>query len=347
VFTHAAKWGDTHRQSEDAWLDGLIADQEGRRPIFFMESDGSIVRASDHFDYTAWDQGPHWSKVLSPDRLGRDVQKWELFNGEWTPNDEEHDVSALWLAHDVKINDSETSRLTLEMGAEHLIARHTMPSTKPKWSTNGYGAGRAVGRTMLNVAENYLATGNLKLLLHVYKKWTEVIEPLYATPKEVNVYRVIGGDDRVFGGKKDGWVVWEDAIFVMGADALAVVLREAGMAAEAGKVQRIVDMITLSIVEYGFMPDASNPMILKLVSWELKGQKIPSEWYKDTKKEFIEDSFNTDFTTWARPALDIAMRWSTSEESRKKAAAARADTLLTYLGGSMDLYRVAKYAGLK
>jgi len=344
-FDSYAYVGSRGRMPEKTlYLDGQIARQEVNRPIMFFEEDGEIALARNHPDWISFTEGLHYDTNVCPDRMRRKDQTGGFYNPNWLPNDDEHDVSALWPSVDVLANDGEASRLALEMKAQHWIARHTLPSKKPRWPTAGAGTGRHIGRGFLNVADNYRATGNLELLNHAKARFHETIEPHFAGPlPAIPVYRVICGDNRVFKGKKCGWICWEDGIFCMGLDAFRQVLVDAGWHTTALAVERIVNLVAKSLLLHAFWWEGPELKFAQRISWELEGKEFPSTWYGD--EDFCVDDTGTDYKNWMRAVLSIGERWSNDETETGKAAHLRAKLFRAYLGDPVD-YRLQKYDGV-
>lgn len=294
------------RRSEEMLLNQLIAAQESCRPIHFFEEGGLDLDLKNHPDFVPWDERPHYSEVVSPDRLRR-KHGWDLNSRfDWFGHDRQHHGN-IWLAEDVLLNGSYASAWELKRKADLMIAGLTLKSKKPRWSTNNGLSGRD-GRMLLSATYNWMATGNKQLLDHLVKRFNENIKPDFtpeASPGPLHVSRVIWNDDRVFGKDKAGWIVWEDALMVMGLDAISSAFADAGMRAEAADADRIVGMIAKTVADHGWHP--TRNIIAKAILWKDKNtQPLSAAEWDDEKKVLL--ATGTDYDIWAIPCLEIAMR---------------------------------------
>ncbi len=298
------------KRSDQMLPDQWICGQEACRPIHFFEEDGGELDVTKHPNFVAWNELPHWHPNVSPDRLRR-THDWDDLNtwSDWFGHDHQH-YGNIWLAEDVMLNGSFASMFELRMKATHLRAGLTLPSQKPRHATNAGLSGRAAGRVLLSVVYNWMATGDEKLLNHISKRFDEVMESQFTmanSPGPLHPSRIICNDDRVFGPDKCGWIVWEDALMVMGLDALVGAFKDLQDWERAASMDRIVRMIAHSVANHGWHP--TRDIIAKAILWDIKKKTQPpltSQEWDDKNKAAL--STGTDFGHWARPCLEIASR---------------------------------------
>lgn len=292
-------------RSEQMLFDQYIVGQEACRPTHFFEKSGHALVLRDHPHFVPWDERAHWSKVVSPDRLRRTYTGSLRSSSDWHGHDRQH-YGNLWLSEDVILNGSAASDWELEMKSRLLQAGLTLPSRKPRWSTNNGLSGRD-GRVMLSAAYNWMATGDKGLIEHMAKRFNEIMRKRFTkarSPGPLHTSRVICGDNRVF-GKRCGWMVWEDSLMAMGLDALAIAFAQTGHRDEAAEATRIAGLIAMTVAEHGWHP--SRNILAIAILWQgIKTQPLTAAQWDDEK--FVRLAINTDFDKWALPCLEIAAR---------------------------------------
>lgn len=306
--------------AEEMFFDQLAVNQESCRPIHYFEKDGEIVLSANHPNWVTWEERTHYNKTVSPDRLDR--QDTELGNSYgWHGHDRQH-YACIWLAEDVILNGSLLSREELKHKAEKLFAGETLPSKKPGWSTSGRGAARGIGRTYLGFVYNWLATGNEQLLLHAYERFVQTVKYNWTSVSQAGpmwVERIIK-DPRYF-ANQPAWIPFEDALMVMGLDALAQALKT--LKIDTSDIDNISWKLGSTIVGYGFYPDLSKKVqLVKAMVWDYTWK--PPKWadYDDPSRIQLADG--TDYRVWALPAVTITERMAREKgvhtiETRAKA----------------------------
>jgi hypothetical protein len=291
-----------------------LAAFEACRPCHFFEKDGSFIRAKGHPNLVMWENKPHWSKTVSPDQLGRDGFK--VHNG-WYNHDDQHDQSIcgshVYAA--VRKGADPSAILEAQMAAHRMMLRLT---TKKGYQTSDPLTGRSMGRTFLQCAYllECLPPVDLREFTdHLGKRLVIDIEHAskrFEDQGKVKYLRTIHNDRRIF-RDGEGWIVWEDALAVMGLYALATALENLYSNLDAmvigEELKGYAYKLATSIAEYGTDPRTGRIFAHVLIDEAMK-DGIPDDWWLpviDTPgNDKIHLDTGTDFTTWALPCFKVA-----------------------------------------
>ena len=141
---------------------------------------------------------------------------------------------------------------------------------------------------------------------------------------------------------KSAWIVWEDAICIMGLDAMAMVFEETGRREAAELTDELVWKIGRGLLLHGWHPE--KPIIAKAIRWLGDGKPPPRKAYDDPGEVIL--SYQTDYSFWAMPALAIMQRRARGK--RDLAVAERAKALLSQLEGkSLHSWTRNRYLGAR
>jgi len=285
--------------AKNMYADQLIVNQEACRPTHFFEENLALVSQRNHPKFVVWDERYHYHKVVSEDQLGRTYDT-EFNENDWHGADFQHN-SATFLAEDFLLNGMMGSLIELRHKTEKLIAGLTLPSAYPRWSTNNPLIGRE-GRTYLSIVYVWLCTGDKRLVSHVAQHIRELLEPEWVGKTAIGPIkptRVL--DDPRTGIPGPAWIIWEDAIFVMGSDALREVMRESQIYDVEQILKNIIWQVGKSVVTYGFHPETGRIGIA--MRWD---SGLPINDYNN--KDLFTGSEGTAYGVWALPCLNIMKR---------------------------------------
>lgn len=288
TWQHIATVG--HYDSSQMLLDQLVCGQESCRPNHFFDPDGSPLDISKHPNFVSWNELPHYHNVVSSDQLGR-TRGWKLTSNDWRGHDRQH-YGNIWLAEDVILNGSRASKFELDMKANLLIAGLTLPSVKPRWSTNSALSGRGAGRILLNVVYNWMATNNLILMRHIEKHIKEI-------DSKHNLQRIICNDNRVFGKGLCGWMVWEDALAVMGWGALYQAFKK--LSWDTSFIKSTIEVLGNRVVQHGWHPSRN------IIAKQIRLDKVPLTVAQWEDNSLVHLATQTEYHIWAAPCLMLSL----------------------------------------
>ncbi len=205
------------------WIAYLNALRLGSRPCHHLEEDGRPLDLALHVNprLVFWDGRPHWSPVLSPDRLGKP--------GGITPDD-----SKLWWGPDVEhwlMNTlAAATRLTGSPACQWLLGHQAriyrlQCTTMPGLSTSNPFASRAVGWEGILAVHLWRELEDRPMAAAVRTHWqdrvTNVILPAYQN-RQFGVWDPRYDDPRL--GKGWWWMPWQQAVGAYGLDLGCAVL---------------------------------------------------------------------------------------------------------------------------
>ncbi|MEM7205190.1 MAG: hypothetical protein AAF628_33355 [Planctomycetota bacterium] len=276
------------------------ASEEARRPTHHREVNTAPVRSAAHPDWVSWSGRTHFSTVISPDRLGKPEPQAFVEGHGWFGRDHEH-ASSLTLASTYLLTRSLALRDELDNEAELYLSSHTLPSQKPGWSTSVLFPARALGRTMLSMSWNYLATGNDVLRQRLAARAREVVRPqaegtTVAGP--VRPIQLYAPDPRQL--NRTHWRPWEEAQAVLGLEAAYRITGERDAHA-------VAVMAAKNLMNYGWLLTARETIIATAVTWELQGAALSRGKYNSSS--WVLWSHQTSFSEWSIPAVKLAMRY--------------------------------------
>lgn len=280
---------------------------EAHRPHHLMYVDGSPVAYSTRPAVWLW----HARPFSGGDLLGKsrvmstaDVRRSPRGQAWWGP-DWEHD-SANYLALYTALTADRAAMRECHQRAEVCLGTYRVRSGQVY--LDSLGAPRAVGRSLLTMAQLYLVTGRTDLLERMNDRVDLVVAPRWKGGQvsgPVKPLGVRGGEPR-----SDLWKLfpvgdprraqantwpftmpWQDALGAVGLDACAMVTGNAN-------ARRIADAVARSVVAHGFYRDASCWHAVKSRKWEPDGQ-IGSPVY-----QVPYDPYGT----WMMGAVQIARR---------------------------------------
>jgi len=257
--------------------------RETCRPIHFFEKDGNLVKAEKHPNLVTLAENIHWDRNTSPDRLGRTYKESLNEGSDWFGRDRQH-YSVNWLTENFLLTGSFASYREMQHIIERLLSGETLPSEKPGFFTNNPGPGRAVGRVYLGATKLYLSTGDKRILDKMNARFKECVYPKFSSRKldfgsAYYTVKLVGYHDL-----RPSWVVWEDAIMVMGLYAYSQ-LKDVPDAIKADMLD-MAKQVSLRVFEDGYAPDNKIYSAIALV-----GPPDPMK------------SDNTDYSLWALPML--------------------------------------------
>ena len=278
----------------------LNAGEEAHRPVHHYEPDGSPLQVRNHPDWVCLDGRTHFNQAVSPDRLGKPFPNKILDANGWEGRDRQH-WSSLVLNAAYLLTKSPSLEFELETEAQLYIAEHTLPSQKPRWSTNGIGASRGVGRTFLSLSWNYLATANTQLRDHMLARLREVVATQTAggsVSGPVKPVTRFAPDPRQL--MVDHWRPWEESLAVLGLEAAYKVTGEQIAHDVAVAAAR-------TLIKYGWKVTQSETTIAVAVAWKSNGQPLTAAEYGDPA--MVLWSYGTGFSEWALSAVTLAARF--------------------------------------
>ncbi|MBL8752600.1 MAG: hypothetical protein JNK15_04810 [Planctomycetes bacterium] len=205
------------------WIAYLNALRLGARPCHHLEEDGRPLDLPLHVNprLVFWDGRPHWSPVLSPDRLGKpatitpdDAKLW------WGPDVEHWFMNTLAAA----------TRLTGSPACQWLLGHQAriyrlQCTTDPTLATSQPFAARAVGWEGMLAVHLYRELEDRPMAnavrLHWQDRVTNVILPAYQN-RQYGVWDPRLDDPRL--GKGWWWIPWQQAVGAYGLDLGCAVL---------------------------------------------------------------------------------------------------------------------------
>lgn len=193
------------------------------RPCHHLEANGGPLDFAAHVNpqLVFWDGRPHWSSVVSPDRLGKVGGFGPSATGQWWGPDVEH-----WLMNTL----AAATRLTGSPACQWLLAHQAriyllQLTSTPGMVTSNPFASRAVGWEGILVVHLWRELEDRALAAQVRQRWTDrvntVILPAYGNrPGDIWDPRY---DDPRFG---TGWWYspWQQAVGAYGLDLACAVL---------------------------------------------------------------------------------------------------------------------------
>lgn len=126
--------------------------QEPMRPMHYREASGTPLRTSAHPGWVTWGQLTHWSCAVSPDRLGKPCPVPFFNTHRWSGKDDQH----------VSSNNLHAAVASFDWPAHRMLVDDEIRVAQANVRLlNGYGPGapRAVGRRMLQNANQWILTG--------------------------------------------------------------------------------------------------------------------------------------------------------------------------------------------
>lgn len=192
--------------------------EEPMRPMHYREATGAPVRKAAHPDWVTWSQLTHWSCDVSPDRLGKPCPAPFPNTHRWSGKDDQH-VSSNSLHAAVASFDWPAHRMLVD--DEIRVGRANVRLL------NGQGPGspRAVGRRMLQNANQWILTGREDV-------WNELVNGLGTKAYRLSFtplpgFRTQGGpvkDLRVMVDPNTGeavpaMITWEEGLCMTGLAA--------------------------------------------------------------------------------------------------------------------------------
>ena len=278
----------------------LNASEEAARPVHHREADGTMVRVRNHPNWVAWDGRTHWHSGVSPDRLGKPSPEPSMQTQGWKGRDTQH-WSSLTLASAYLLTASPSLRYELDNEAELYMAVHTLPSMKPGHSTNIETAPRAVGRTSLSMAWNYMLTGNDDLRSWMGERLRQSIYPNtlgLGVNGPVQPLLLTGPDPRQL--MRDNWKPWEEAQAAMGLEAVYRTM-------EFTEAHSLAYMIAKTTMEYGWKTDPNDTIVGTAIGWKSNGALLSATELNDPS--WVLWSYGTGFNEWSVPQVKLALRF--------------------------------------
>lgn len=311
--------------------------EEYMRPTHYLETDGSPVQSKNHPDWVTWGQETHYHFQVSKDRLGKTDPNAIRDSHGWSGKDNEHWSSNL--LNEVYLLYPRYELLDeLNTEAEAFLAGHTIPSQKPGWSTNGAGAARAIGRVYLSMAQNVLATGRLDVKERLRARFRECIDNVVPAGKysPVQPLNVMGPDARVL-PSNHFWMPWQEAIGVVGLEAVARVIEDDSISEFAKKV-------AISQVTFGWQTVYSLNRLVSAkvghgVRWDWNNPGVPitaEQYFDETRTYFLAADY---LEAWTPGCLRlVASYWQVPEDIKQKAS-----EILDYIRSSRPINYDNKY----
>lgn len=275
--------------------------EEAYRPVHHREADGSPVRAAAHPRWVTWSGRTHFNRIVSPDRLGKPYPDPFLNANGWSGRDNEH-WSSLTMAATYLLTRSYALRYELDNEAELYLAGHTLPSAKPNWSTNAIGQPRAVGRTLLSMAWNWVVTGREDLRRRMRERVMQCVARQHVglhVPGAVKPLMTAPPDPRNL-PTRTHWKPWEEALAIPGLEACYRVTGE--------PTARLLAMVgAKNLLTWGWRFTPSG-LIGFGVGWKKGGAPLSPQEYKDP--EWATWPQTTGFNTWALASTILAHKYS-------------------------------------
>lgn len=292
----------------------MNATEEACRPVHHREADGSPVKSANHPNWVAWDGRTHFHSVISPDRLGKPFPEPPLNAHGWYGRDVEH-WSSLVLTGAYLLTGSHSLRYELDNEAELYLATRTLPSEKPGWTTNGMGASRAVGRTLLSMAWNYIATGNEAVRQRMSDRIDQVVWHGASGVRvrgPVKPLAVRQPDPRLL--PVSNWRPWEESLAVIGLEACYRVTKNP-------RARQLAEMVTRTVTTYGWRISPGTTIIGTALAWKNQGATLTESELGNHRLALW--SFGTGFNEWAVSATRFALQFAAASGDKTLLAQAR------------------------
>lgn len=278
----------------------LNASEEAFRPVHHREADGRPLVAAEHPRWVALNGRSHFSRVVSPDRLGKPFPEPWLESNGWGGKDNQH-WSSLHLASTYLLTGSFALRAELDNEAELYISGHTLPSQR-NVSTNSIDASRAVGRTLLSMSWNYLVTGRVDVRERMRSRVNECLVQQFiglGVSGPVRPVTLSAPDARVFSNDVF-WSPWQEALAVIGLEACAAVTGER-------HAHELAVIAAKTLVTYGWKVTANETIIATGVRWKADGAPLTAAEYGS--RDWVLWSYGTNFTEWALSATRLTVAY--------------------------------------
>jgi hypothetical protein len=224
----------------------VACDREYCRPGWHFEGNGSFVSAAQHPQWVCWSGTTFGDRNVSPDQLGR-THSSGTAPGGWQGEDWQHRQKGPFI---------EKVLLTADvMGLRRLTQMHEVWMSELRVILPDSGRGVCRGQT-LPLAQSYLATGDKRILVAGLARFTTVLEPewkkQWAVGDVMKPYTVKTDDGKV--GMPGRWLMlWEDALAGVGAKALEIVSREAGLPASVvDRLGAFAKELVVLVAKFGY-----------------------------------------------------------------------------------------------
>ncbi len=275
--------------------------EEAMRPGHFVEEDGSPVKAADHPGWITWSGRAHHSDSVSPDRLGKPhPEPWLSNNANfWRGRDNQH-WSSNTMAAAYLLTTSHSLLREVNTDIELYLSGHTLPSTH-NLSTNGIGASRAVGRTLLSMAWHYVVTGREDVRQRIADRVEECVAVQYQGLGGVDMkpIRYYAPDPRVT-VTTNWWSGWEEGIAAAGLEA---VWRVTG----SQTAKDLAVACATSLLWHGWNMDMSDLRITYAMAYQPNGQALsPAQL---ASPDWAEWANSNGLREWCIPATKIARNY--------------------------------------
>lgn len=187
------------------------------RPCHHLEVDGRQLDIGAHPDLVMLTGRPHYSRVVSPDQLGKadqNVGEW-MTNG-WIGPDRQHWFYKVVVAA-YRYTGSDACQWMLENQARLYFFSETV---RPNWSTSDYDSSRSVGWAGLLVSDLWSTLEDRTLAGIVAQRWRDRVLLVYI-PKLGSapgaIWQVFLDDPRVM-APEPGWATWQQSLGAYGLD---------------------------------------------------------------------------------------------------------------------------------
>ena len=276
------------------------------RGYILTDNSPEILKLDRHPDWVSWSGYTHWSKSVSPDRLGKESSVGARKSTGWRGHDEQH-VSLNNLATLYAATGSPMLRYLIEA---RLMTDRAMPVNDRIQSTRANGRlfkWWANAMRLLNGdSEAYWIARN-RAVERVNQLWEKGEFNHSEDACKIIAYGPVDGRKDIFhpetGERSTYWVVWEHGLFVEGALALFKTM-------PAGDVQdrlwAMLQMVCRSVVEHALVCDEDGVWYLPDDLWYpleegKRGFPLPDHMrMPGSKQASVQgEMFLTGVTAWA------------------------------------------------
>jgi hypothetical protein len=278
--------------------------QEACRPSHYREVDCSPVTQSNHPELWIWDGRPHRRAIAWVDMLGKteNLADWDTrrsSRGEnWWSHDRQH-WSINWLCAYAQITGDEAAMDLVQNQVELWLGSH--PVHSPSDSLNGPDASRGVGRGMFSGAWLYLLTGREDLRQRLVDRVAISVEPHWRVISRVGPVQPIAlneGSGAAGALLVEHWRPWEEAIAATGLEATYRVTGDP-------LAHEIAVAVAKTVTLFGWqLRLVDQYQIGTALAWQ-DGKPLTHDEGLDPAKARWADG--TDYRSWARPAVEIAL----------------------------------------